>query len=143
MLTCNEENKKIAVDGQGNASIVDAGKQITIHYEWGELIGRWDREIVPERDIEPSLQQDADRFAIGSRLAGAPSRLEQGIACARYEHSVYRHLRLQSLFECVERHHAEQLPFGRRQGRLDAECDIQPIPLKPNCHGRQLSGATP
>ena len=58
MLTCSEENKKIVVDEQGNASIVNAGKQITIHYEWGELWGRWDREIVPERDIEPSLQQD-------------------------------------------------------------------------------------
>lgn len=58
-LVCNQENKKIAVDGQGIVSIVDARPStITIHYEWGSLEGRWQHEIVPESNIEPSLQQD-------------------------------------------------------------------------------------
>ena len=28
LLTCNEENKKIVIDSQGNASIVDAGPEL-------------------------------------------------------------------------------------------------------------------
>lgn len=58
LLICDEENKKIVIDGQGNANIVDAGPStITIHYAWGILEGRW-REIDPETNIYEPLQQD-------------------------------------------------------------------------------------
>lgn len=57
-LYCNEEDKMIVIDEQGNASIEDVGPStITIHYEWGYLHGRWDRPFGPE-DITPSLQED-------------------------------------------------------------------------------------
>ena len=67
LLTCNEENKKIVIDSQGNASIVDAGPELisfTIDRDYQAEEGMTWREWI-ESDYNTNGYYLSDTFMAG------------------------------------------------------------------------------